>query len=363
MLAMLDRPLVRLSVYAAFGFVMFLVALVATFPDEQIKDIVTVQLEKQLGGKYGVEVSDLDVWWFTGVSLENVTIKERVDPADLPPPTTTPEDGPPEDLPLSVTVPRISGRLAVLRSLFAFGPAIEFEVELGGGLIEGYVEIGSDARKFHLEMDALDLRKTVALTAVMGLPFFGEMSGEIDLEMDPKSPTITGGTIVLSGEKLTVGPATIKTDKFPPITYLEIPQTNFGTLDIKLAVQDSDESKAGDKPAKPSKPSEARTSKRDMKIDVFKWSGRDIRGDMWGVFKLASRVDQTNADVEMRMQFDENFVKKNSLGPLLNVAEVRKGKNKDWFGLRLYGTLKNIRFKGAPAAAAGPTQAKQGESP
>lgn len=357
MLAMLDRPVVRVGVYASFGFVVFLLALAATFPDEQIKDIVTVQLEKQLGGKYDVEVSDLDVWWFTGVSLENVTIKERVDPADLPVQTQEEADaGLPADMPMKVTIPRIAGRLALLRSLL--GPAVEFEIELGGGVIEGYVQMGSDSRDVHVEMDQLDLRKTVALTAFMGLPFFGELSGNIDVQMDPDKPSVIGGKIEISGEKLTVGPATIKTDKFPPITYLEIPQTNFGTLDISLAVKDDKNEGAAD-PTRPPVP----RGRREMAIETFKWSGRDIRGDMWGVFKLASRVDQTSADVEMRMQFDENFVKKNSLGPLLNVSEIRKGKNKDWFGLRLYGTLKNIRFKGSPSSAAGPSATKPQEDP
>ena len=354
MLSFLDRPVVRAGVYGGFGFVVFLLALGATFPDEQIKDIVTVQLERQLGGKYSVEVADLDVWWFTGVSLENVTIKERVDPADMPKLSQDELDaGMAEELPMKVTIPRISGRLGLIRSILSLGPGVEFEVELGGGTIDGYAALGSSSRDVHTEFDELDLRKTLALTAVTGMPFFGELSGEIDLEMDPKKPTVTGGTISLDGEKLTIGPATIKTDKFPPITYLEIPQTNFGTLDIKMVVNDDG---AEPDPKKADATKAPKSGRRQMKIDTFKWAGRDIRGDLWGAFKLASRVEQTSADVEMRMQFDEAFVKKNSLGPFLNVAEIRKGKNKDWFGLRLYGTLKNIRFKGSPASATGPKE-------
>lgn len=353
MLAMLDRPVVRAAAYAGFGFVVFLASLAATFPDDQIKDILTVQIEQQLGGKYSVEVADLDVWWFTGVSLEGVTIEERVDPADLP--VLTPEEeeaGLPAEMPMKVTIPRISARLALLRSIL--GPTVEFELDLGGGVVDGYARMGSDSRDVHVEIDALDLRKTLALTAFTGMPFFGELSGTIDLQLDPDKPMVSGGTIELTGDKLTIGPATIKTDKFPPITYLEIPQTNFGSLEIKMAVKD-DKAAAEDGKA----PAKTPGARRQMSIDTFKWSGRDIRGDMWGVFKLASRMEQVSADVEMRMQLDEGFVKKNSLGPLLNVAEIRKGKNKDWFGLRLYGTLKNIRFKGSPASAAGPGAAKE----
>ena len=363
MLAILDKPVVRVGVYSAFGLVVFLLALGLTFPDEQIKDIVTVQLEKQLGGKYDVKVADLDVWWFTGASLENVEIKERVDPDEIPQLTQDEIDaGMEQEMPLKITIPRVSGRLAIIRSVLALGPALEFEIELGGGVIDGYAELGSSARTVHVEWEDLDLRKTVALTAFMGLPFFGEMSGEIDLELHASKPSVESGTINIDGTKLTVGPAKIKTDKFPPITYLEVPQTNFGTLEIKLAVKDKDDEANKDKKddKKAGKGTHS-SSRRRLAIDTFKWSGRDIRGDIWGDFKLASRVDQVSTDVRMRMQFDDSFVKKNNLGPFFNVAEIRKGKNKDWFGLRLYGTLKNIRFKGTPGAAAGPDGAKKAD--
>lgn len=342
MLAILDRPVVRIPVYLAFGLLVFLISVGFTFPDEQIKDIVTVELEKQLGGKYSVQVGELDVWWFTGVSLENVSLEERVDPSEVEP--QSPEEkeaGLPADRPMKLTIPRVSGRLAVIRSIIG-GPTVNFEVDVGGGVIDGYFQNGSEARSLYVDVDEIDLRKTLALTAFLGLPFFGELDGTIDLKMDPKRPMVTGGKIDLEGTKLTVGPATIKTDKFPPITYLEIPQTNFGALDIQMNVDED-------------------AKRKEMVIDAFKFQGRDIRGDLWGTFDLASRIEQTRAEVEMRMQLDENFVKKNNLGPFLNVPEVRRGKNKDWFGFRLFGRLKNIRFKGSPKSATGP-EAKEATS-
>lgn len=342
MLSFLDKPLVRYPVYFGFGFIVFLLATAATFPDEQIKDIITVQLEKQLGNKYDVKIGDLDMWWFPGVSLEDVSLEERIDPSEVERLTAEEEEAGLEAAgPMKLTIPSVSARLEIIRSIMG-GPTVGFQIELGGGDITGSFQQGSDARRVQIDMDGLDLRKTVALTKFLGVPFFGELSGEIDLELDPKRPMVTGGTVKLDGEKLTVGPATIKTDKFPPITYLEIPQTNFGTLDIDLGV------------------GEGKAKSDSLEINSFSWAGRDIRGGMWGNFKLASRVDQTEAQVEMRMQLDENFVKKNNLGPLLNVAEVRRGKNKEWFGFRLYGRLKNIRFKGSPSSATGP---KVGEAP
>lgn len=361
MLAFLDKPFVRLPVYAGFGLLVFIIAVAATFPDDQIKDIVSVEIEKQLGGKYTVDIADLDVWWITGVSLESVTIEERVDPAELEEQLAKAEEtGLPSTGPMKVSIPRVSGRLSLIRSILG-GPTVEFEIELSGGTIDGHFQQGSEQRKIYVDLGNLDLRKTTELSAFLGVPMFGELTGTVDLVMHPSKPMVTGGTVELHGEKLTVGPATIETDKFPPITYLDIPQTNFGTLDIELAVEGASDADGGDgDEEEPGKPP-ARRKTDSMNIDTFEWSGRDVRGQMWGEFGLASRLEQTQADVEMRMQLDENFVKKNNLGPLLNVAEVRKGKNKDWFGFRLYGRLKNIRFKGSPQSAAGPEAAANAE--
>ena len=236
---------------------------------------------------------------------------------------------------MRVMIPSIAGRFAPLRSVLSAGPAVAFEIDLGGGIVDGYFANGSDERALYVKLNAIDLRKTTALTAFLGIPFFGQLDGEIDLILDPKRPMVTGGSVTIVGDKLTLGPATVETDKFPPITYLEIPQTNFGSLDVQLRVV---EDEGQDK----------------MSVDAFKWSGRDIRGELWGELELATRMERVQPDVEMRMQLDENFVSKNSLGPLLNVAEVRRGKNQDWFGFHLYGRISNLKFKGSPKSAAGP---------
>ncbi len=335
MLNFLQRPMVRLPVYAGFGLFVFMLAVLGTFPDTQIKDIIAVEIEKALDHKYSVEIADLDIWWLVGASLENVTISERVDPSKAPPPPSDDEEGLPQDLPMKVTIPSVAARLAPIQSVLSGGVAVAFEIDLGGGVVDGYFANGSEARELHVEIGKLDLRRTLALTAFFGMPFFGDLEGTIDLQLDPKKPVATGGSIDLHGEKLTVGPATVKTDKFPPITYLEIPQTNFGTLDIEVEVVD--------KKGKPT-----------MSVDSFKWSGRDIRGGIWGEVGLGAKLSSARPELEMRMQLDEGFVTKNSLGPLLNVAEVRNGKNKDWFGFRLYGRLGNLQFKGSPKSAGGP---------
>ncbi len=331
MIAILEKRYVRYPIYVAFFFLVFIVSLVIAFPDDEVKDILTVQIEKQLDHKYKVTIEDLDLWWLTGIQLENVRIEERKsgeEPAEE-------TEGGPELIPMEFTLPEVSARLSLLRSIL--GPTVEFSIDVGGGEIDGIFRNGSDANELQMEFDELDLRKTQAIAAFLGVPFFGDLSGEIDLELDPKRNVPTAGTITLDGEKLTFGPATVKTDKLPSMAFLEVPQTNLGNLDIDMVVDDSN----------PKRPV--------MKIEKFEMNGRDMRGDVWGDIRVGAGSGNTILDLKMRMQFDETFVKKNSLAPLLNVSEVRKGKNKEWYGFQISGRTANVQFRGRPASAAGPS--------
>ena len=46
---MLDKPYIRLPLYSVWGALVFALALGATFPDDELKEIVIVQAESALG--------------------------------------------------------------------------------------------------------------------------------------------------------------------------------------------------------------------------------------------------------------------------------------------------------------------------
>ena len=80
---LLDRKIVRIPLYGLFTLVVFLAALVLTFPDERVKQIVIVQAEQALNaGKradagdriWEVRIDDL-------IRLELVDAFERDEPA------------------------------------------------------------------------------------------------------------------------------------------------------------------------------------------------------------------------------------------------------------------------------------------
>lgn len=327
MLAWLEKPWLRFATFFGAGLLAFAISMVVGFPDDQLKEIATVQAEKALGPKYKVSIDELDFWWFPGLSFKGVQVEERAVKTDEP---VDPDL--PVDLPMKVRIESINARLAPLSSLLNLAPTIAFSIDVGGGDIDGDVAIASEST-LRLNLDELDLRATPALASLTGMPFFGTLSGDIewvvDSKLQPKS-----GFMRFSGSQLTLGPATIITEKFPPMTYFEIPQTNFGTLAVDLEL-----------------PEESKGQK--LTIKKFESSGRDIRFEAWGSVAPSSRLARSKADIKLRMQLDDQFVKKNNLAPLLNVGEVRKGKANDWYGFALLGTFDRLQFKGSAAAAAG----------
>lgn len=349
----LQKPLVRSIVFMAFGFVMFAVFLVLTFPDKRVKQILVVQLESALDNKYDVKIVDIGLWRLTGVQLKGLSLTERITPEVAEAAAAAEASGgPPAPLPMSVRIDSISARLAPLASAVNLGPAVSYRVDLGGGLLHGTYKQNKKRRAVSLVVDEVDLRKSPVLTSLLGMPVFGVLDGALDLEMHPSRPLLTGGNVALDGKQLTIGPATIYTDKFPPMSYFEIPQTNFGTLTARVAVENN--ASGGDSDEEEGAPKGRRqAASPSVIVKDFKTSGRDVRTEIWGDIALGANMAQSRPKIEMRLQFDESFVTKNSLAPILNMKEFRNGKNNSWYGFVLWGTMKQLRFKGAASAAQG----------
>jgi type II secretion system protein N len=351
----MDRPLVRITAYIAFGVATFLVALVLTFPDQRLKEIATVQLESQLGGKYNVEIEDLDLWWLSGVELENVTLSERMadtasdddakgggptDDAKGGRPSGKSDDGggPPNKQPMRITVPSIAAGFSPLASIANFAPTVDFLVDLGGGDISGNYVHGGDKREVNVDIDDIDLSKTKIIDSFLGVPVLGTLGGEINLELDPKRPLLTGGKITLTGRQLMVDEATIHTDQLGPMAFIDVPPTSFGSLDANLVIN---------------KPKGSPTPTVDFKRFEFH-EGRDVRGQIWGDLELGRNMASSRAKLKMRFQFEDKYIRSNDLSSVLQMKWFREGKAKEWYGFVLWGRLAKPRFKGAPTAASGP---------
>lgn len=345
---LLERRIVRIPLYGLFTLVVFLAALVLTFPDERVKQIVIVQAEQALNaGKradagdriWEVRIDDLDLWWFTGIELHNMRIKEKWTEEKKAKVEEEVAEGAPPQEPLTVTIPRVAGRVSLIKSIINLGLGAQYDIDFeDGGLISGEFVQNSDGGRVTANFDDVDMYKASILQSVTGVPGFGTLNGDVEIEIDPKTRRPAGGTIDLKGKKLTVGPATVKTELLPSMAYLEVPQTNFGTFVFKGTI-------ANEK------------GKSSLVFDEFSAKGRDVRMEVWGDVELARVFARGVSDVSMRLQFDAEFVKENSLSPVLNIQLFRSGKSSDdWYGMVFKGVIGKMKPKGSVVAARGPSK-------
>ncbi len=346
MLGLLERRWVRIPAYMFFALMCFLLSMLITFPDDRIKKIMSIQLEKQLEYEYEVEIEDLDLWWLMGIELEQVTLKERWTTEQMAKAIKEAKEGGKPRSQFEVTVPRIGARLAPLTSLFNLGLGVLFEVDFDdGGLISGTFVQASGKRKVDIDFGDVDLKRSKIVENLTGVPGFGSHNGTVALELSGGNrPEILGGSIDLKGSKLTVGPGVVETTKIPSMVYIEVAQTNFGNLVIKAKIEP------------PKKPRAAR-----FVIEEMGAKGRDVLMDMWGNVQPAKRLGLSKSNMQFRLQFDQGFVKENELAPMLNLPPLRAGKSADnWYGFTLYGPVAKVKFKASTTTARGPGASKGG---
>jgi type II secretion system protein N len=348
-----DNPLIRIGGYVLFAFAIFFVALLVTFPDGKVKQIAAVQieaqLEKNMKKNFDVSVGDLDFWWLWGIELENLQIKE-IRPSSGDPGTSDDGgdgnggDGGGQDaraFPLNITIPSVAARLAPIDSALNLGLAAKFYLGLGGGTVTGSYVRASNRQSIYVSLNDIALKQTRLLQQFAGLPFFGTLRGDMELEFALGKPLLLGGYVDLATDKLTIGPKKEVKIEALPLGYVEIPRTNIGNVRIKMNVN----AESGRRPK--------------LVVERFDSEGRDLQTQMWGSIQLANTIATADAELQMRIRLNPEFIQTNELSPILRMKEFQNGKKGDWYGFVVLGRLNSPSFKGAKRAADGPDKAKQ----
>ena len=322
----------RIMAYLAFGLFAFVGFLLITFPQHRVKEIISVQAESALDNRYEVTIGDMRFWRLSGVQMRGVRVRERqrANPAGA-------EDGP---MPMAMQVERVSARVAPIRSLLNRGLTIRYQVDIGGGVIQGgFIQSGAEQR-VTVRFDKLDLRQSTLVASLVGAPVFGVLDGRVELEIDGRQGIVTGGSVDIAGEQVTLSDTVIKSELIPVFTELELPMTNFGTIRVQLEIGDG----------------EGRASRIEFK--EFQTSGLSMQTQIWGHMDMI-HGGGVRPRLEMRMQVSESYITENNLSFLFNAREFRTGQRGEWYGFVLSGASGNINFQGSTTAAQGPGAARE----
>lgn len=325
-----ERRLFRVFAYLFFSMSAFMLFLVLTFPQHRVRQIASVQAESALKNRYEVRIADMGFWRLTGVQMRGVQIKERRQSSEDN--VQDSRQGPPK----TIVVDKVAARFSPIKSLFKRGPTVSYQLDVGGGILDGtFAQIGQEPH-ISLAINQVDLRKSTLLASLLGVPLFGVLEGDVDLVLNPRTGQPSAGEIALKGQQLTLGATTIRSDKIPVFTEVELPTTSFGNLQAQILIAPEQE-RGGSK----------------VTIEELRTQGRDINLEVWGDADLLASGN-VRYDVKMRMQVNQEYVTSNNLSFLFNMNEFRNGKVEDWYGFEIGGASGRTKFAGSTSAARGP---------
>ncbi len=320
-----EKKFFRVAVFLIFGLVCFQVFLIATFPEHRLAQIVENQIEASVDHEYTVSIGELGLWRLTGVRADQVQLRERSSAED-------------EGIPRTVRVERMAARFSLLRTILNRGPTVRYQVDVGGGTIDGSLSPGEDGtQRVRADFNGLDLRDSTLLASLVGWPIFGVIDGDIDLLVDLNTGMVQGGTIELDGEQLTLGSTVVSVDEFP--VDLELPTTSFGTIRASISA-------------------EGEGSQTVFRVDEWQTRGRDIQTEMWGDLRMSQQGVQP--DLKFRFQVNQEYVTEHDLGAVFNWTEFREGEYQDWYGFAITTRRGSTEVEGSRSAAEGPGAGEEG---
>ena len=178
-------PLVYLFCLAVFCAV--------TFPYDTLKDrlVSTFNAQQRPGpGQQELQIDELTSNWITGVKAKGVRLLSLPTEAGKPPVVTS--------------IDEAKMRISILPLIIGHRD-VSFHLDAFAGEIDGsFAEHGKD-RHVDVKFDTVDIGKIEQLTATLGVPLEGKLSGEVDLVMPEGKASKGTGTVDLKIDGTAIG--------------------------------------------------------------------------------------------------------------------------------------------------------------
>lgn len=317
----LGYPLFYLTCLGVFAYL--------SFPYERIKDRLIAEFDREQaaqGSDQKLSIDELTSYWFSGAELSGVKL------------TLPPEPGDEQAKPVVLEIERAHARVRLLPLLLG-RVRVDFWASTFGGEVSGSLPVAGDGSgKITLELDGVDLAKTMLLRERLGVPLKGVLSGAIDLETVEGKLAAASGSIDMKIAGLSVGDGKTKI-----MGQLPIPEAKIGDLALVAEVKDG-----------------------LIRLTKLSATGPDLElvGD--GQLTLRDPWKDALADLYLRFKFSDAYrgksdVTKTLLGEpgskmpaLIDLdPKMKKAKRADGFyGFHAHGSLRHLKFD--PSASGGP---------
>lgn len=232
------------------------------FPMEAVQSRIINAMEDGLGPDYSVHIDSIGTYWFTGASLENLTITHRVQGKD-------------ENF---LKAERVTARAGIF-SLLLGSPTVSFHAKMGDASVKGSVHQSEVGWSLDCSFSDLDLSQFPILQQTTGLNLSSQIEGEAQIYYDAKQPLKTSGKVDITFDKLQLKAG-------------EVPLGEMGTFplpDLSLA--------SGNSVLK------IQIDKGALNLDAFALKGEDFNLDVTGKIFLAPTVSKYRINLQGKFKF------------------------------------------------------------
>jgi len=286
------NKVVRIVIYSVWGIFSLLILVYLTFPTDVLRDVIRTQAQKALGSSYEIQIDDVSLMGLTGVSMEGIRL--------LPTGNTVATEGEAqggdtgegeeggEGVP-TTTFPTLideaSGTVG-LGSLLRGDPEVDFEIEVGGGVVYGSWGRDEENAARHVatvSAENVSIERIGFISSALGGITVGTLTGHVSLGYNEER-RLDGGTIALVIDNFTRGPGPLPIPGLPAAPYLETP-TRFGQLRVEATLDGS-----------------------DINIDAFESvGGPDVEFQVLGRVSLRSPLADTSLFLTLQLGYSEQW--------------------------------------------------------
>lgn len=164
-----------------------------TFPYDKLKERIVVTFNAQqraLGAQQELQIDELTSHFITGVKAKGVRLT-----------SLNTEPGKP---PVELKIDEAKARIALFPLLIGHHDVF-FHLDAFGGEIDGeYDELGAD-RAVEVELKGVDMGKVEPLTAMLGLPMEGKLTGTLKVSMPEGKASKGSGTAAFEATDVALG--------------------------------------------------------------------------------------------------------------------------------------------------------------
>jgi type II secretion system protein N len=192
-----------------------------TFPYERLKERIVVTFNAQqraTNSNQELQIDELTSSWLTGIKAKGVRLITAASEAGKPP----------TELKIEEARARIS-----LLGLLVGNKDVSFKLSAFGGSVDGSFDDHGKERAVEVNLDGLELGQVDPITAALGIPMEGKLTGLVKLVMPEGKASKANGALTMEIKDVAVGNGKAKLGGALPL-----PRMNIGTLTFTAEAKD-----------------------------------------------------------------------------------------------------------------------------